>query len=85
MPGYCCHRSAFFVIIAVKWSNFFLCRMGKALCEHPFQLHRHKPEKYKQNVDVAPPGKISVDANGKGLGRSGPFPLASQRKFSDHC
>ena len=43
MPGYCCQRSAFFVTIAVKWSNFFLCRMGKALCEPPFTLHRLKP------------------------------------------
>jgi len=28
--------------------------MGKALCERPFVLHRQQPEKYKQNVDVAP-------------------------------
>jgi len=55
MPGYCCQRSAFFVVIAVKWSNFFLCRMGKALCERPFALHHLKPEKHKQNVDVVPP------------------------------
>jgi len=65
MPGYCCQRSAFFVTVAVKWSNFFLCRMGKALCEHPFALHSLKPETYKQNVDVVPPGTISTDANGK--------------------
>jgi len=66
MPGYCCQRSAFFVIIAVKWNKFFLCRMGKALCERPFALHRLKPEKHKQNVDVVAPGKNYVDANGKG-------------------
>jgi len=28
LPGYCCQRSAFFVTIAVKWSNLFLCRKG---------------------------------------------------------
>jgi len=31
--------------------------MGKGLCERPFALHRLKPEKYKQNVDVVPPWK----------------------------
>jgi len=40
--------------------------MCKALCERPFALHRQKPEKYKQNVDFSPPGKIYADANGKG-------------------
>ena len=40
--------------------------MGKALCESPLALHCLKPEKYKQNVDVVPPGKIYVDAIGKG-------------------
>jgi len=40
--------------------------MGKALCELPFALHRQQTEKYKQNVNVALPGKISADANGKG-------------------
>ena len=43
--------------IAVKWSNFFLHRMGKALCECLFALHRQQPEKYKQNVDVGTPWK----------------------------
>jgi len=43
-----------------------LCRKGKAPCEHPFELHRQQPEKYKQNVDVSPPGKHFVDAHGKG-------------------
>jgi len=37
------------VTIAVKWSNFVLCRKGKALCERPFTLHHQQPEKYKQN------------------------------------
>jgi len=54
IPGDYCQRSAFFVIIAVKWSNFFLHRMGKALCERLFALYRQQPGKYKQNVDVAP-------------------------------
>ena len=49
--------------------------MGKALCERPFALHRLKPEKDKQNVDVVPPGQISADASGKG--GLGPVPLAS--------
>jgi len=26
-------------------------------------MHRKQPEKYKQNTDVAPPGKISADAH----------------------
>ena len=30
----------------------------------PFLLHRQQPEKDKQNVDFAPPGKISADARG---------------------
>jgi len=42
--------------------------MGKALCECPFALHLQQPEKYKQNIDVSPPGQISADANGQGLG-----------------
>jgi len=29
--------------------------MGKALCGRPFALHRQKPEKHKQNVNVVPP------------------------------
>ena len=45
--------------------------MGKALCERSFALHRLKPEKHKQNVDVVPPGQILADANGKGAW--GPF------------
>jgi len=55
MPGNCCQRSAFFVTIAVKWSNLFLCRMGNALYGLPFPLHHQITEKYKQNVDVVPP------------------------------
>jgi len=27
-------------------------------------LHCQQPEKYKENVDFAPPGKISADAHG---------------------
>ena len=55
-----------FVTIAVKWSNFFLCRWCKALCERRFALHRQQPEKYEKNVDVPSPGKIFADVNGKG-------------------
>jgi len=29
-------------------------------------LHRQQPEKYKQNVDVSPSGKITADAHRKG-------------------
>jgi len=65
----------FFVTIAVKWNNLFLCRMGQALCERPFALHRQKPEKYKQNVDVAPPWKHLCGRQWKGP--LGSFPLAS--------
>jgi len=54
------------VTIAVKWSNCFLCRKGKTLCERPLTLHRQQPEKYKQNFDVVPHEKISADAHGKG-------------------
>jgi len=35
-------------------------RKGKAFRECRFALHRQQPEKDKQNVDVAPPGKISA-------------------------
>jgi len=31
----------------------------------PFALHRQQPEKDKQKVDFAPPGKISADAHVK--------------------
>ena len=68
ISGRCCQRSEFFVTNAVKWSNFFLRRKGKALCERPFALHRQQPEKYKENVDVSLPGKISAGAHGKGAG-----------------
>ena len=77
IPGYCCQWSEFLVTITVKWSNFFLRRMGKALCERQFALHRQQPEKYKQNVDVSPHGKIWTPME-KGLG---PF----YRKFADYC
>jgi len=33
-------------------------------CVRPFALHREQPEKDKQNVDIAPQGKISADAHG---------------------
>jgi len=49
--------------------------MGKALCERPFALHRLKPEKHKQNVDVVPPGKNFCGRQWEG--GLGPFPLAS--------
>ena len=64
--GYCCQRNDFVVTIAVRWSNFFLCRKGKALCKRPFEWHRQQPEKYKQNFDVSLPGKITADAHRKG-------------------
>jgi len=37
---------------------------AKAFCERPFTLHRHQPEKDKQNFDVAPTGKTSADVHG---------------------
>jgi len=43
--------------------HFLWCRNGKAFCEGPFTLHRQQLENYKQNVDVAPSGKISADAH----------------------
>jgi len=57
-----------FVTIAVKWSNFFLCRKGKALCKRPFALYRQQPEKYKQNVDVFPLEKLLRTPMERGLG-----------------
>jgi len=42
--------------------------MGKALCERPFALHRQQPEKYKQNVDVAPLEKFLPTPMERGLG-----------------
>jgi len=53
--------------------------MGKALCERPFALHHQKPDKYKQNVDFFPLGKISADANGKGAW--GPFHWRPNESF----
>jgi len=41
--------------------------MGKALCERPFALHRQQPEKYKQNVDVAPLEKFMSTPVERGL------------------
>ena len=37
---------------------------GKAFCERPFALHCEQPEKDKQSFDIAPPGKIYVEAHG---------------------
>jgi len=42
--------------------------MGKALCEHPYALHRQQSEKYKQNVDVAPLEKFMPTPMESGLG-----------------
>jgi len=42
--------------------------MAKALCERPFALHRQQPEKYKQNVDVAPLEKFLPTPMERGLG-----------------
>jgi len=55
-----------------------LRRKSNAFCERQFALHRQPPEKYKQNADVAPPGKISADAKERGL-------VAILTKFADHC
>jgi len=62
------NKEHLFVTIAVKWSNFVLCRKGKALCERPFTLNRHQPEKYKQNIDVAPMDKFLRTPIERGLG-----------------
>jgi len=48
----CLATAANEVHFAVKWNNFFLCRMGEALCERPSALYRLKPEKHKQSVGV---------------------------------
>jgi len=50
------------VTVAVTWSIFFVVLRGKAFCERPFALHRQQPEHDKQNVDNAPPRKISAYA-----------------------
>ena len=41
------------------------CRKCKSFCERPFLLHRQQSEKDKQNIGVAPPGKISADAHAR--------------------
>jgi len=51
------------VIVTLTWVIFLWCRNGKGFCEGPFALHRQQLENYKQNVNVAPPGKISADAH----------------------
>ena len=40
-------------------------RKGEVLCVRPFWLHRQQDEndRPKQNVEFAPPGKISADAH----------------------
>jgi len=48
----------------LPWGCSLSCRNNKELCERPFALQRQQHEKDKQNVDVAPPGKISADAHG---------------------
>ena len=53
--------------IAVKWSDFFLCRKDKTFCERPFTLHRQQPEKHKQNLDVAPIEKFLRTTMERGL------------------
>jgi len=63
--GYCCQRRAYFVPIVAKWSNFFLRRKGKALCERPFTLLRQQPEKY--NFDVATMEKFLQTLMERGL------------------
>jgi len=40
--------------------------MGKALFERQFALHRLKPEKHKQNVEVVPPWKNFCGRQWKG-------------------
>jgi len=40
-------------------------RKSKAFCESQLSLHGQQPENEKQNVNVAPPGKIYVDAHGE--------------------
>jgi len=63
IPGYCCQRRAFLSLLSLHWSFCLCCRMGKALCERQFALHRQQLEKDKQNIDVATPGEISADAH----------------------
>jgi len=38
-------------------------KTGKAFCEPPFTLQHQQPEKDKQNVTFAPPGKNSANAH----------------------
>jgi len=61
-------KTRIFVTIAVKGSNFFLCRQGKALCKRPCALHRQEPEKYKQNVEASPLEKSLRIPMWRGLG-----------------
>jgi len=62
IPGYCCQQSTFFVIVT-ETLGILWCRKGTAFCKRPFTLHRKQLENDKQNVDFAPPGKISADAH----------------------
>jgi len=49
----------------------YSCSKVKAVREGIFALHCQQPDKDKQNVDVAPPGKISADANANGVRKGG--------------
>jgi len=53
------------VTIVVTWAFFVVLsfRNGKTFRERMFALHRQQPDKDEQNVDVAPPGRISADAH----------------------
>jgi len=50
-------------------------------CIRPFALHRQQPEKDNQNVDFAPPGKISADAHGHQQTEGYSFRLKAQLNF----
>jgi len=54
------YKEALYATVGVTLDIFFFCI-------HQFALHRQQPEKDKQNVDFAPPGKISADAHGTEL------------------
>ena len=59
--------------------------MGKALWKCLFTFNRQQPEKYEQNIDVSPTGKISADADGKGAwGHSNEgLPITAQRNAAE--
>jgi len=45
----------------------YSCRNGEEFRESTFTLHRQQPDKDQQNVNVAPPGKISADAHAQNV------------------